>query len=70
MFFEFLPEEHLDAKHALNTPSTLLIDEVEEGKNYELIVTNASGLFRYCSCKARSGSVFRFQTGGCLFNGI
>ncbi|KAF7704917.1 hypothetical protein HF521_020203 [Silurus meridionalis] len=43
IFFEFLPEEHLDAT---NTPDTLLMDEVEEGKNYELIITNASGLFR------------------------
>ncbi|XP_053495651.1 GH3 domain-containing protein [Ictalurus furcatus] len=47
MFFEFLPEEHLDTQHTLNTLSTLLMDEVEEGKNYELIITNASGLFRY-----------------------
>ncbi|TUD02852.1 GH3 domain-containing protein [Bagarius yarrelli] len=44
MFFEFLPEKHFDAQH---TPNTLLMDEVEEGKNYELIVTTASGLFRY-----------------------
>ncbi|XP_053367472.1 GH3 domain-containing protein isoform X2 [Clarias gariepinus] len=44
MFFEFLPEEHLDTQHTLDT---LLMDEVEEGKNYELIITNASGLFRY-----------------------
>ncbi|MCJ8738122.1 hypothetical protein PDJAM_G00031950 [Pangasius djambal] len=47
MFFEFLPEEHLDAQHTLSTLDTLLMDEVEEGTNYELIVTNASGLFRY-----------------------
>lgn len=44
MFFEFLPEEHLDTQH---TPDTLLMDEVKEGKNYELIVSTASGLFRY-----------------------
>lgn len=63
MFFEFLPEEHLE-----NTVSTLLMDEVEEGKNYELVVTNASGLFRYFSCKTRFGSVLRFKAGVCVFN--
>lgn len=66
MFFEFLPEEHLDTQHTLNTLSTLLMDEVEEGKNYELIITNASGLFRYCSCNAISRSVFRFKADVCV----
>ncbi|KAG7325365.1 hypothetical protein KOW79_011681 [Hemibagrus wyckioides] len=54
MFLEFLPEEHLDAQHILNT---LLMDEVEEGKNYELIITTASGLFRY-----RLGDVVKVVT--------
>ncbi|KAF5880138.1 GH3 domain-containing protein isoform X1, partial [Clarias magur] len=44
MFFEFLPEQHLDTQHTLDTLRTLLMDEVEEGNNYELIITNASGL--------------------------
>ncbi|XP_047673321.1 GH3 domain-containing protein isoform X1 [Tachysurus fulvidraco] len=60
MFFEFLPEEHLDAQHGPNTQntlSTLLMDEVKEGKNYELVVTNASGLFRY-----RLGDVVKVVT--------
>ncbi|KAM9837329.1 GH3 domain-containing protein [Aulostomus maculatus] len=43
MFCEFLPENSLDEE----TPPTLLMEEVEEGHNYELVVTNASGLFRY-----------------------
>ncbi|XP_030629471.1 GH3 domain-containing protein [Chanos chanos] len=43
MFCEFLPEASLDAEE----PQTLLMDQVQEGQNYELIVTNASGLFRY-----------------------
>ncbi|XP_067100775.1 GH3 domain-containing protein isoform X1 [Osmerus mordax] len=43
MFCEFLPEANLDQEQ----PKTLLMDQVEEGHNYELVVTNASGLFRY-----------------------
>ncbi|XP_060884075.1 GH3 domain-containing protein [Labrus mixtus] len=43
MFCEFLPESSLEE----NTPPTLLMEEVKEGQNYELVVTNASGLFRY-----------------------
>ncbi|KAM9817187.1 GH3 domain-containing protein [Neosynchiropus ocellatus] len=43
MFCEFLPEKSLDQ----DAPQTLLMDEVEEGGSYELVVTNASGLFRY-----------------------
>uniref|UniRef100_A0A671Y7U0 GH3 domain containing n=1 Tax=Sparus aurata TaxID=8175 RepID=A0A671Y7U0_SPAAU len=43
MFCEFLPESSLEEE----TPHTLLMEEVQEGQNYELVVTNASGLFRY-----------------------
>uniref|UniRef100_A0A1A8N5H1 GH3 domain containing n=3 Tax=Nothobranchius TaxID=28779 RepID=A0A1A8N5H1_9TELE len=43
MFFEFLPESSLDEE----SPQTLLMEEVKEGHSYELVVTNASGLFRY-----------------------
>ncbi|XP_076154644.1 GH3 domain-containing protein [Alosa pseudoharengus] len=43
MFCEFLPEASLDEED----PQTLLMDQVQEGRNYELLVTNASGLFRY-----------------------
>ncbi|CAM4708394.1 unnamed protein product [Leuciscus chuanchicus] len=43
MFCEFIPEEDLD----LEQPKTLLIEQLQEGNNYELLVTNASGLFRY-----------------------
>ncbi|KAL3051530.1 hypothetical protein OYC64_001721 [Pagothenia borchgrevinki] len=43
MFCEFLPESGLEEE----APHTLLMEEVTEGQNYELIVTNASGLFRY-----------------------
>ncbi|XP_034564424.1 GH3 domain-containing protein [Notolabrus celidotus] len=43
MFCEFLPESSLEEEK----PSTLLMEEVKEGQKYELVVTNASGLFRY-----------------------
>ncbi|KAJ8364570.1 hypothetical protein SKAU_G00134010 [Synaphobranchus kaupii] len=43
MFCEFLPEASLDEEQ----PSTLLMDQVQKGLLYELVVTNASGLFRY-----------------------
>ncbi|XP_056222703.1 GH3 domain-containing protein isoform X2 [Seriola aureovittata] len=43
MFCEFLPESSLEEE----TPHTLLMEEVKEGQNYELVITNASGLFRY-----------------------
>lgn len=43
MFCEFIPEEDLDSEQ----PKTLLMGQLQEGHNYELLVTNASGLFRY-----------------------
>nr|XP_020460599.1 GH3 domain-containing protein [Monopterus albus] len=43
MFCEFLPESSLEEE----SPHTLLMEEVKMGQNYELIITNASGLFRY-----------------------
>lgn len=43
MFCEFVPENSLDEEQ----PHTLLMDEVKEGHSYELVITNASGLFRY-----------------------
>lgn len=43
MFCEFLPESSLEQ----DDPHTLLMQEVKEGQNYELVVTNASGLYRY-----------------------
>lgn len=41
-FFEFLP---VDAPEGRN--ETLLIDELEQGKEYEVIITNLSGFYRY-----------------------
>ncbi|AFL75908.1 GH3 auxin-responsive promoter family protein [Thiocystis violascens] len=44
IFFEFLPEE------ATQTPDapTLLAHELEVGQRYQLILTTAAGLYRYC----------------------
>jgi GH3 auxin-responsive promoter len=42
-FFEFLPEEEMDRKN----PEVLTLDQVEEGKNYFILFSNASGLYRY-----------------------
>jgi hypothetical protein len=43
IYFEFLPTENLDDEH----PKTLGLDEVEIGKNYALIISTNSGLWRY-----------------------
>ncbi|MEQ2165413.1 hypothetical protein GOODEAATRI_016595 [Goodea atripinnis] len=43
MFCEFLPESSLDEE----IPQTLLMEEVKEGESYELVITNATGLFRF-----------------------
>lgn len=47
MFCEFLPESSLEEE----MPHTLLMEEVKEGHCYELVITNASGLFRCASFK-------------------
>lgn len=41
-FFEFLPA---DAPEGSN--DTLFLDELEDGKDYEIIITNLSGFYRY-----------------------
>ncbi|XP_033125835.1 GH3 domain-containing protein-like [Anneissia japonica] len=43
MFYEFIPIQD----SGQTQPETLLIDEVEEGSTYELVITNISGLYRY-----------------------
>jgi hypothetical protein len=53
-FFEFLPVDD-------NNGKTLLADELEGGKDYEIIVTNAAGLYRY-----RTGDVIRWEWQGCF----
>ncbi len=46
LFFEFLPIDDLE-NAADDTVKPLLINELEVGKNYEMIVSNFSGLYRY-----------------------
>ncbi|XP_033639949.1 probable indole-3-acetic acid-amido synthetase GH3.9 [Asterias rubens] len=41
--YEFIPEENCCEEQ----PKTLLIDEVEKGKKYELVLTLKSGFYRY-----------------------
>uniref|UniRef100_UPI00398E7038 GH3 domain-containing protein isoform X2 n=1 Tax=Pristiophorus japonicus TaxID=55135 RepID=UPI00398E7038 len=43
MFFEFIPADCCNEEQ----PQTLFMDEVKESELYELVVTNASGLYRY-----------------------
>lgn len=43
IFFEFIPLEEINHEH----PLTLPIWEVEKGKNYALVITTNSGLWRY-----------------------
>ncbi|MCU0447226.1 MAG: GH3 auxin-responsive promoter family protein [Microscillaceae bacterium] len=50
LFFEFIPftEENFDADGQLKgNPQTLLIDEVEEHKNYALLMSSCAGAWRY-----------------------
>lgn len=44
IFFEFLPEETTAAPDA----PTLLAHELEVGQRYQLVLTTAAGLYRYC----------------------
>jgi hypothetical protein len=43
VFFEFVPVESWDARDR----ETLLLHEIEEGRDYHVIVTTAAGLLRY-----------------------
>ena len=46
IFFEFIPIRDDDDDGGEN-PQTVLIDELEIGKKYEVVVSNFSGLYRY-----------------------
>ena len=46
-FFEFIPMDGKAADIEDQNPRTLLIDELEDGKEYELVITNQSGFYRY-----------------------
>lgn len=49
-FFEFIPANSLEE----DCPETVLLDGVQEGKDYELVITNQSGFYRY-----RTGDVIQ-----------
>ncbi|MEZ4888474.1 MAG: GH3 auxin-responsive promoter family protein [Chitinophagales bacterium] len=53
IFYEFMPMEELDKAN----PQTLQLQEVEVGKNYALIISTNSGLWRY-----RIGDTIHFTT--------
>lgn len=42
-FFEFVPEDQIDN----DSPEILLADQLEEGKNYQILFTTSAGLYRY-----------------------
>jgi hypothetical protein len=43
IYYEFIPFEHLEDEN----PSTLLLEEVEVGKNYAMLISTNGGLWRY-----------------------
>lgn len=47
IFFEFIPVSDDEDEEVPENPETLLIDELEVGKKYEVVVSNFSGLYRY-----------------------
>ena len=52
-FYEFIPVNDKNEDEEEN-PKTILLDELQEGKDYELVITNQSGFYRY-----RMGDVIR-----------
>lgn len=47
IFFEFIPVDDDLGDEEPDGSKTLLINELEVGKKYEMVVTNSSGLYRY-----------------------
>ncbi|HWZ04996.1 MAG TPA: GH3 auxin-responsive promoter family protein, partial [Mucilaginibacter sp.] len=63
IFYEFLPVEDIHKEN----PVTLILDEVELGKNYALIISTNAGLWRYMigdTVRFTSLSPFRIQVTG------
>ena len=46
-FFEFIPQDGVNAEGDSDNPKTVLMEELEQGKEYELVITNQSGFYRY-----------------------
>lgn len=53
VYYEFIPLEYSDE----DNPQTLSLDEVEEGKDYVIVISTSSGLWRY-----KPGDIIRFVT--------
>lgn len=53
IFYEFIPFEEFESEH----PRTLSLDQVEVGKNYEMVITTNAGLWRY-----RIGDTIKFTS--------
>jgi hypothetical protein len=63
IFYEFMPMEELGK----NYPKTLLLDDVEVGKNYALVISTNGGLWRYLigdTIKFASKYPFRIHVSG------
>ncbi|MCB0795377.1 MAG: GH3 auxin-responsive promoter family protein [Flavobacteriales bacterium] len=70
IFFEFIPVEDLDR----DQPRTLLLDEVEVGRQYAMVISTNAGLWRYMpgdTVRFTSTDPFRIQVSGrtrCFIN--
>ncbi len=63
IFYEFIPMEEVGKQH----PKALLLDEVEVGKNYALVISTNAGLWRYLigdTVKFTSKYPFRLKVSG------
>lgn len=63
IFYEFIPVEELDNDH----PTALRLGEVELGKNYAMLITTNSGLWRYSigdTVKFTSKAPYRIKISG------
>ena len=63
IFYEFIPMENLDK----DSPKTVLIEDVELGKNYALVISVLGGLWRYLigdTIKFTSNNPYRIQITG------
>jgi hypothetical protein len=54
MFYEFFPIDESKDDDSIDSEKTLFIEQLEPGKEYEVIITNLTGLYRY-----RFGDVVR-----------
>ena len=63
IFYEFIPEKEFN----LENPKVIPLDEVEKGKNYSMVISTNSGLWRYKigdTIKFTSTSPYRFIISG------